>query len=81
MNLIKNLKQETIEKLSELKANEGWKELVKCLRLTQENYGKLCLTRNSWEEVQKLQWEAAAFSMVIQMVEQAHKKINKGEEE
>lgn len=79
MNLLKGLKPETIEKLAALRRDKKWKELVKILRLTQDKYAKLCLTRNSWEEVQKLQWEATGMSIVIKTVEQAYNKLNKEE--
>ena len=80
MNLTKDLKHDTIEALATLKTIKNWKELVRILRLTQDKYAKLCLTRNSWEEVQKLQWEAAGISIVIKTVEESYNKLNKGEE-
>lgn len=77
MDLLNGLKSETIEALAALWQNPDFQKLVELLRLTQDKYAKLCLTRNSWEEVQKLQWEATGFSIVISTVEQASKKLNK----
>lgn len=83
MDLIKGLKSETIEKLADLWINPDFKELIKVLRLTQDKYGKLCLTRNTnasnWLEVRELQDKAAGISLVIKTVEQAFNKLNKGE--
>jgi len=77
IGLLQGLKPETIESLANLKGNKDYKKLVEVLRLTQDKYAKLCITRNSWEEVQKLQWETAGISIVIQTVEQAYNKLNK----
>jgi len=77
IGLLQGLKPETIESLANLKGNKDYKRLVEVLRLTQDKYAKLCVTRNSWEEVQKLQWETAGISIVIQTVEQAYNKLNK----
>lgn len=77
IGLLQGLKPETIESLANLKGNKDYKKLVEVLRLTQDKYAKLCVTRNSWEEVQKLQWETAGISIVIQTVEQAYLKLNK----
>ena len=76
MKTTNELKHDTIEKLATLWTNNEFKELVKCLRLTQDKYAKLCLTRSSWEDVQRLQWEAAGISIVIKTVEDAFNKVN-----
>jgi len=80
MNLSKELKHETVEKLSELRQDKNWKELVRILRLTQDKYAKLCLTRNTWDEIQKLQYKAVGISIVIKTVEESYNKLNKGDE-
>lgn len=77
--LIRGLKPETIEKLSALWADENFKELVKLVHLTRDKYAKLCLTRSSWDEVQKLQWEATGMAIIIKTVEESYKKLNKEE--
>lgn len=76
MNLTNDLKQETIEALADLAINKNFKTLVEVLRLTQDRWAKLCLTRSTWEEVQKLQWQASGLSIVIRLVEEAHEKLN-----
>ena len=77
ISLLQGIKPETIESLANLKGNKDYKKLVEVLRLTQDKYAKLCITRNTWEEVQKLQWETAGISIVIQTVQQAYDKLNK----
>ena len=77
MNLLKGLKKENIEALADLWENEDFQKLVELLRINQDNYGKLCLTRPNWESVQPLQWYATAFSIVIKTVENCYLKINK----
>ena len=74
-NLLKGLKTETIENLAELWEDKKFQELVKILRLNQENFAKLCLTRNRWEDIQQLQWHASAFSLIIKTVEDAARKV------
>jgi len=73
----KGLKPETLEKLAALWGDDNFKELIKVIDLTRDKYAKLCLTRNSWEEVQKLQWEAAGMSIIKRTVEEASKIQNK----
>lgn len=76
MILTNDLKSETIEALADLWGNKNFKTLVEVLRSTQDRWAKLCLTRSTWEEVQKLQWQASGLSIVIKLVEEAAKKLN-----
>ena len=75
MDLLKKLKSETIENLAELWEDKKFQELVKVLRLNQENFAKLCLTRTKWEDIQQLQYYASAFSLIIKTVEDAARKV------
>lgn len=76
-NLLKGLKKENIEALAELWEDKNFQEFVKVLRINQDNYAKLCLTRTNWEETQKLQWQAYTISLILKTVEEAHQKVNK----
>jgi hypothetical protein len=77
MNIITGLKNENIEALAELWQDNNFQNLVKLLRLNQDNFAKLCLTRTSWEQIQELQWYASAFSLVIKTVEDCYNKVNR----
>ena len=77
MDILKGLKTETKETLAELWEDKKFQELVKILRVNQDNYAKLCLTRPNWEEIQKLQWQAYTISLIIKTVEEAYRKVNK----
>lgn len=81
MNLLKGLKPNTIESLANLWTNKDFKELVKVLRINQDNLGKMCLLRrtdkNNWEEIRELQDTASAYSLIIKTVEDAYRKENK----
>jgi hypothetical protein len=76
MNLIRGLQKENIEALAELWEDKNFQKLVEILRLNQQNFATMCLTRAKWESVQELQWYASAFSMVIKTVQDAHEKVN-----
>jgi mevalonate kinase len=76
MNIIKGLKKENIEALSNLWENEDFKKFVELLRVNQENCAKLCLTRTSMDAVLRLQEEARAYSIIIKIVEDCYLKIN-----
>ena len=76
MEVTNSLKHETLEKLATLWVNPDFKELVRILRLTQDKYAQLCLTRNNMDEIRELQYKAAGISVVIKTVEEANKKIN-----
>ena len=76
MNIIKGLKKENIETLSNLWENEDFKKFVELLRVNQENCAKLCLTRTSMDAVLRLQEEARAYSIIIKIVEDCYLKIN-----
>jgi len=76
MNIIKGLKKENIEALSNLWENEDFKKFVELLRVNQENCAKLCLTRTSMDAVLRLQEEARAYSIIIKIVEDCYNKVN-----
>jgi len=77
MNLSQGIKKiENIEALARLWDNEDFKVLVSILRINQENFGKLCLTRNSFDDIKELQWHATVFSTVINTVEDCYDKLN-----
>lgn len=76
MNLIKGFKKETMESFANLWENKDFKELVRILRDNQHNCAIKCLTRNKMEDIVSLQEEARAYSLIIQMVEGAYKKVN-----
>lgn len=76
-NLLKGLKTESIESLSELWIDKRFKELVRLLHLQQENWAKyLLLSPASIDTLKELQWKATAFSLVIKTVEAAYNKVN-----
>ena len=81
MNLIKGLKHDTIEKLADLWSNKNFQELVRILRNNRDLTAKRILVSRTngenWFEVHDAQERAEAFAVVIKMVEQAYKKINK----
>ena len=80
MDLLKGLKSPTIEQLAELWENNNFQELVKVLKLNQENYGKRMLigriTENNWKDYRETQDLAYAFSLIIKTVESAYQKVN-----
>jgi hypothetical protein len=73
----KGLKKETLEKLADLWEEPNFQELVRILRINQDNYAKLCLTRTKWEDVMELQYKASAISTIVKTVEESFKRINK----
>jgi len=76
MNIIKGLKKENIEALAELWEDKNFQKLVDLMRLNQDNFAKLCLTRPTWQQIQELQWYASGFSLIIKTVESCYKKVN-----
>ena len=76
MNLLKGFKSGTIEKLADLWDDPNFQELVRVLRDNQHNCAIKCLTRSKWEDVMSLQEEARAYSIIVQMVEEAYRKVN-----
>ena len=77
MDYSKKLKKPSIEALADLWADKNFQELVRVLRINQENCAKACLTRTNMESVIRLQEEARAYSLVVKTVEDAYRKVNK----
>ena len=80
MNFLDNLNHEQIESLATLWTNKDFKVLKEVLEGRIKTLAKHNLKPLDWETTQDVRWEATACLRPIKLVEQAHKKVIKGEQ-